>query len=158
MRNSTAMFIVGVCSCLVFSASVTKAQKSTQACTLAIVSPEQGSQVGAMGTVSGTAKIPGDGHVWALVHVKGLAGWWPQGGGEAELVNGEWSVRAFYGGNQDVGSPFEIAAVVVAASVNQDLNMYVQKATTDGNWPPIKFPDVLQGCPIARVTVTKAKH
>jgi hypothetical protein len=134
------------------------ASSTDTSCSVAIVSPEAGEMVGRQRVVSGTATIPPGGHLWVFAHIKGLYGWWPQGGGEAEVVDGTWDVMTFFGQAHDIGAQFDIAAAIVNDSINQDLEAYVERSARAGDWPPIRLPNVFQGCPVSRVTTTKTSH
>jgi hypothetical protein len=132
----------------------TEAQKEeSPACTIVIKDPTPGTPVGGGSTVSGTAKIPTNSHLWILARKKTLNGWWPQGGGETPINDGKWAVDVTYGTEQDRGE-FEVAAAAVASNADDDLNKWVATAP-ERKYPPIKFPAVVEGCPIARVTVAK---
>lgn len=81
--------------------------------------------------VTGSAQLPDDAHLWVLVHRKDVNGWWPQGGGEIAVTNGQWSVQVQYGASEDVGYDFEIAAVIVSGSVHEHWL---------GSYPPVQLP------------------
>jgi hypothetical protein len=83
------------------------------ACSVEIHSPNRGDRVSEGGTVTGTAHLAEDGHLWALVHRKDIDGWWPQGEGEIAVAAHQWTVQVKYGGPEDAGFDFEIAAVIV---------------------------------------------
>lgn len=127
-----------------------------QQCTIGITSPKPGDKVHGDGLVSGTAKIP-TGHMWILAHKKGFTGWWPQGGGPVNVgtIDQKFDVLVTYGRERDVG-PFEVAAVVVDATTNNDLTRWVAEAK-DKDWLPTSFPNPIAGCPIIKLTVEKAK-
>lgn len=126
-----------------------------QECMIEISSPREGSQVRRDALVNGTARTPASGYLWILAHKKGLKGWWPQGGGEADVKDGKWEVLVIFGkpGTGEIGT-FEIAAVVVDKSTNEDLKRWVEDAPRK-DYPPISFPNPLEGCPIKIITVDK---
>jgi hypothetical protein len=129
-------------------------QEPDQACSLSILDPAPGTLVGAAGTVSGTASLSANSHLWILAHKKAfIGGWWPQGGGETPITNGHWEVAVTYGIDIDEGN-FEIAAEAVGNNVNDDLNNWVASAPSK-SYPPIGFPAAVNGCPIAKVIVVK---
>lgn len=101
-----------------------------------------GVKVGKEVDVKGTATIPDGNHLWVLVHrVKGFKTlWWPQGEGEIDPVTKEWDVRVSFGGPQDIGQDFEIAAVTVDNEAHLKLQEYLENAMTSGKWLPIKMP------------------
>jgi hypothetical protein len=138
-------------------------QENTAPCTITIVSPEHGEMVGRQRIVRGHATFPPDGHLWIFVRVRGIRGWWPQGGGEAEIVESarggsKWEVVSFFGQQHDIGAQFEILATVVSDGVNQDLEKYVERGVKSSDWPPMQLPNVFQGCTVARITVVKSSH
>jgi hypothetical protein len=83
------------------------------------------------GVVEGSARLAEDAHLWVLVHRKDVDGWWPQGGGEIAVANGHWSVQVQYGGPEDAGYDFEIAAVIVGRAVHEQWL---------GSLPPVQLP------------------
>jgi hypothetical protein len=136
---------------MISGVSVVKAQN----CDITIAVPKQGEKVDATGTVEGKAKVPEKCHLWVLAHRLGLNGWWPQGGGAASVgSDGTWEVTVFYGEARDVGSKFEVAAVVVGDEDNKKLERWVAEAPGKG-YPPIVFPNIVEGCPVRRVTVVR---
>ena len=126
-----------------------------QECSVEIVSPKAGVKVRRDALVSGTAQLPANGYLWVLAHKKGLKQWWPQGEGEVEIQDGKWDVLVKFGkeGANENGI-FEIAAVVVDKQGNEDLKRWVEDAPKNG-YLPTNFPNPLQNCPIARVSVDK---
>jgi hypothetical protein len=104
-------------------------------------------------TVSGTAKKPVDAHVWVLAQAKGFNGWYPQGGGERMLENGNWMSLVYLGTAGQTGY-FDIAIAVVNDQTNQMLNGWVSAAAEKG-YPPIPFPDNLESCPLSMISVER---
>src|SRR5579863_7555567 len=79
-------------------------QAKAPSCEIAITSPRPGTDVGASGTVKGTARIPSTSHLWILTHKKTLNGWWPQAGGETQVNDGQWGeIEVTYGEERDRG-------------------------------------------------------
>ena len=124
-----------------------------QECMIEIGSPKTGSHVRRDALVSGTARIPANGHLWILAHKKGVKGWWPQGGGEADVKDEKWEILVSFGKSGEIGN-FEIAAVVVDKSTNDDLKRWVEDAPRR-DYPPISFPNPFEGCPFKTVSVEK---
>ncbi len=83
------------------------------------------------GAVEGSAQLTEDAHLWVLVHRKDVNGWWPQGGGEIAVTGGQWSVQVQYGGPEDTGYDFEIAAVIIGSAVHKQWL---------GSHPPVQLP------------------
>ena len=129
-----------------------------ETCEIQIETPSDGASLGAKTTVEGTATLPDNSHLWVFAAIRGLRGWWPQGGGGAELLGGEWAVLAYLGGPQDIGSDFRLAAAVVNDAVNTELEAWVADGDRTGDYRPRKFPDVLEGCPVVTIKVTKVSH
>jgi hypothetical protein len=127
-------------------------------CGVTITSPQPGEMVGRQRLVSGNATVPASGHLWLFAHIRGLAGWWPQGGGEAELDGDRWDVTTLFGQEPDIGAQFEVIGLIVDDDTHQELEKYVERASKTNYWPPRKLPNVVQGCSVAKVTVTKTSH
>jgi len=126
----------------------------SSSCMVRIVDPAKGAPVEGSGLVSGKAALPANGHLWIFAHLKTLNGsWWPQGGGEAEVQNGAFSVTVVYGSADDVGD-FEIAAVVVNDATSKMLDHWVDTAPAR-NYAPTHFPPALDGCVPVRLMVVK---
>lgn len=143
------------CVALTSAVGVVKAQK----CDIVITAPRQGDRVGATGVVEGkSTKLPSDGHLWVLAHWKGLNSWWPQGEGPATIdSDGHWEVSVYYGEARDIGSTFEVAAVVVGDQDNAQLKRWVAEAPAK-HYPGRGFPNAYEGCPIRKVIVLKTSH
>lgn len=134
------------------------AAAKAQQCEISITAPDKGAKVGATGTVEGKAKVPPKGHLWVLSHRRGLADWWPQGGAEAVVADdGSWEVTVYYGQARDVGSSFEVAAVVVGDTDNGQLKKWVAEAPDKG-YPGRGFPNAYEGCLVKKVAVQKTSH
>jgi hypothetical protein len=126
-------------------------------CTIEITSPPKGDGVGKEVMVEGTAMIPTEAHLWVLAGVQGLKQWWPQGGGDSQIEDGQWTVLAFIGQEHDIGRLFRIAAIVVNEDTDNRLRQWVEEAPAKG-YPPITFPSTFPGCPPVQVTVKKISH
>ncbi|HKY06023.1 MAG TPA: hypothetical protein VJQ56_14100 [Blastocatellia bacterium] len=115
-------------------------------------------RVGREMDAKGTASIPSGNHLWVLVHrVKGFANvWWPQGEAVVDPTTKEWDVHVVFGGTQDIGYEFEVAAITVNKQEHLKLQAYLENAQTSGNWPPIKMPPTTSA-PVYR-RVLKENH
>lgn len=110
---------------------------------VAITVPERdGIEVRKEMDVKGTASIPSGNYLWILVHrIKGFKRvWWPQNEADIDTVSKKWEVHVVFGGPQDVGYDFEIAAIVVNEQEHLQLLDYWQKAMKSGDWRPILMP------------------
>jgi hypothetical protein len=136
-----------------FYGSIACMSKNAPECAVDITAPKPGGKVRGDALVSGTAKIPADTYLWILAHKKGLRGWWPQGGGEADVKEGKWEVLVVFGKPGEIGT-FEIAAVVVDKQTNEDLKRWVEDAPRK-SYPPINFPNPVEGCSVKTVPVDK---
>lgn len=125
-------------------------------CKLAIDKPGLGDRVGPAASSEGFAEIPVDGYLWIFAHLQDFDGYWPQGNGPARIVDQRWGVRIFYGKPVDIGSRFEVIAMVVDRHQNEELKKWVAEAVEAG-YPPTALPDPMQGCPVARVIVEKIR-
>jgi hypothetical protein len=135
------------------------AAASDRQCEVTITTPQPGDQVGKDGRVRGTAEIPDGAYLWVLAHMKDLAAeWWPQGNRPAVVESdGKWVIIAAYGRAEDVSAEFEVAAVVVNANTNARLLDWAKTAKDEG-YPPIAFPDAVDGCVPVKVSVKKTAH
>ncbi|HEY3579783.1 MAG TPA: hypothetical protein VGK82_04540 [Pyrinomonadaceae bacterium] len=123
-------------------------------CSVEINSLKDGDKVGESVTVRGNATIPADGNLWLLAHKSSMGNqWWPQAG-PIEIKNGEWQAEVFFGRSRDVGSNFEVAAVVVNHETNTALTKWFSTARTS-DYPPVVFPDANSSCSVVKVTVVK---
>jgi hypothetical protein len=153
-RYSTWVFIFSL------TMEVTLAQAPAPGCQVKVVTPQAGDKVGAEGRVRGTAKIPNGTYLWVLDHMKDLTEeWWPQGGRPASINSqtGEWVIIAAYGRARDVKEDFEVAAVVVDGNTNTTLRDWFKDAKAK-DYPPIEFPNSIDGCPPIKITVRKTSH
>lgn len=141
---------------LLLLASVSMAQQAQQ-CKIEISSPRPGESVGGQEQIKGSAQTPAGTFLWVFVHVKGLALWWPQGGGAAIPEKGQWQVLAFFGVDRDAGKDFEIAAVALDSDANNEILKWYKRTEETGQYPGMRFPSSVKGCPIEKFTVTKNK-
>jgi len=131
------------------------AQAQDQGCSVKINAPSNQQTVGETGDVSGTGAIPAGTYLWVFDHRKGIALWWPQGGGSAVITRGSWDVLANFGLDRDNGSQFEIVAVVVDQKTNDELLNWVKGAEETGRYPGMELPHTVAACRLEQVTVTK---
>ena len=61
---------------------------------------------------------------------------------------------AFLGGPQDIGSQFDIGAIVVNGEAHAKLRNYWVKAMRTGDWMPIELPKTVIAPKLIRVTKT----
>lgn len=125
------------------------------ACAVEILSPKPGDKVGQSTTVKGTANISTDGFLWILARKKGMGNqWWPQAGGAVEIDESHlWEAVVFLGRPEDIGSTFEVAAVVVSRQTNEELvNWFATAKALD--YPPRPFPNSI-GCEVMTIKVEK---
>jgi hypothetical protein len=109
-------------------------------CSVEIRSPNRGERISESGMVTGTAHLAEDAHLWVLAHRKDVNGWWPQGGGEIAVAGNRWSVQVKYGGPDDAGYDFEIAAVIVHRPVHEQWLEWVRGVQSTGAYPPVQLP------------------
>ena len=132
------------------------AQQKTNACSINLVSPQNGDRVSSEANATGSAKdLPPGTHVWIFAHRQGLALWWPQGGGAAQIRDGRWTVFVTYGQPRDMGSDFEVTAAVLGDRASAELDNWMTRAEHTGQYPGIPLPASVQGCLIGTVTVTR---
>jgi hypothetical protein len=122
------------------------------ACSVAVLSPQAGDRVKSPSSVTGSAVVPEGTHLWVLARHQGLQGWWPQGGGAAEIHDGKWDVYVTYGTPGELGT-FELAVIVVGAQGDADLRRWVNEAGP--GYAPTQMPATIEECPTRRLTVEK---
>ncbi|MGE3781621.1 MAG: hypothetical protein AB7H71_02610 [Alphaproteobacteria bacterium] len=116
-------------------------------CSVEILSPVMNARVGEASNVSGSATIPAGTKLWIFAHRKGLALWWPQGGGFAQIDNDkQWTVLVFFGVERDIGSQFEITARVVEPTENRELEAWVRRSVETRQYPGIPMPRAVPSC------------
>jgi hypothetical protein len=126
-------------------------------CAVEITSLKPGDKVGPSVTVKGVGDIPANGYLWILARKKSLGNqWWPQAGGPVEIdEHHSWEAEVFFGRPSDVGSIFEVAAVVVTRQTNEELvNWFATAKALD--YPPVAFPNSA-GCQVVTVKVEKSR-
>lgn len=141
--------------CLLATSLQALAQSTPIDCQVAITSPAAGARVGPLENVQGTARVPVGHRVWVLAHRKGLALWWPQGGGAIHLDDGKWMVASYFGEQRDIGSEFELTARVFDEAGHKSLTEWVQTSTRTGVYQGIPMPPVAANCPAHTVVVLK---
>lgn len=113
---------------------------ASSGCSVEIHSPHRGDRISEGGTVAGTAHLAGDTHLWVLVHRRDVDGWWPQGAGEIAVSGSQWSVQVKYGGPEDAGYDFEIAAVIVGRPAHEQWMEWVRSVQATRAYPPVQLP------------------
>jgi hypothetical protein len=151
------MLLAAAWGCLLFCAVPKETWGQTQNCAVKIAAPKDGDTVTETDDVTGTGAIPAGSYLWIFVHRKGLALWWPEGGGAATITQGKWMVTATFGVERDNGRQFEIATAVVDRNANEKLANWVKKTAETGQYPGMDFPSTVDGCKVERVTVTKGR-
>jgi hypothetical protein len=133
-----------------------KADGDQDTCKVDITKPDPGANVGSNVNVDGKATIKAGTHLWVFAHRRGLAIWWPQGSGEAQIRKNEWSVLASIGGSEDRGATFEILAGVVDDAGNNTLNGWVHSSDQSGEYKGMRLPAFVSACGVpSQITVTK---
>ena len=126
-------------------------------CSIDILAPHSGVLVVGAGIVEGSVVLPADAYLWVLVRRKDFDGWWPQGSGAVPVERNRWSVSVTYGGLQDAGCDFEIAALVVGQSTHTLWSDWVARVKETGLFPPVQLPSAGFVLGEAYRTVTKAR-
>ena len=109
-------------------------------CAVDILAPQRGASVGGAGTVEGSVVLPTDSYLWVLVRRKDFDGWWPQNKGAVSVDRTRWKVSVSYGGSQDAGCDFEIAALVVGPATHELWIDWVARVEETGLFPPVQLP------------------
>jgi hypothetical protein len=126
-------------------------------CSVHIVAPDHGTPVTEGGVAEGSALLPADSYLWVLVHRKDFDGWWPQGEGTLPADRNRWRVTVAYGGPQDAGCDFEIAALVVGQSTHDFWTEWLARVKETGLYPPVQLPAAGFVLGEAYRTVTKVR-
>lgn len=126
-------------------------------CTVRVVAPESGASVSQTGIVEGSVTLPADSYLWLLVRRRDFDGWWPQGAGAVPVDSNRWSVSVNYGGPQDFGRDFEIAALVVGQGTHDFWMDWVARVKETGLFPPVQLPSADFVLAEAYRTVRKAQ-
>ena len=121
-----------------------------------ILVPQSGAIVTDAGLVEGSATLPPDSFLWVLARRKDFSGWWPQGMGAVPVDRNRWRVPVTYGGPQDRGSDFELAALVVRQATHRLWADWVARVRETGLFPPVQLPPPGFVLGEAFRTVTKA--
>ena len=121
-----------------------------------IFAPHSGAIVTDAGLVEGSATVPPDSFLWVLARRKDFNGWWPQGMGAVALDRNRWRVSVTYGGPQDRGSDFEVAALVVRQATHELWTDWATRVRETGLSPPVQLPPPGFVLGEAFRTVTKA--
>jgi hypothetical protein len=122
------------------SRSISNLTRRTANSSVQILKPESGVPVAETGIVEGSAVLPAGSHLWVLVRRKDFDGWWPQGAGAVAVNETRWTVSVAYGGPQDAGYEFEIAALVVGQPTHELWSEWVARVKETGRFPPVRLP------------------
>lgn len=114
--------------------------RAESGCSVEILSPRPGQHVAETGIVEGRATTSSGVYLWVLGHRKDVDGWWPQGDGAVPVAGEFWSVQVNYGGPEDLGFEFEIAAVLVTRPVHERWLEWVHAVKDTGQFPPVRLP------------------
>jgi hypothetical protein len=109
-------------------------------CPVNILVPPNGAEVADAGLVEGSAAPAAGSYLWVLARRKDFDGWWPQGLGAVPVNGNRWSVPVTYGGTQDAGCEFEIAALVVGPATHDLWTDWVAQVKETGLFPPVRLP------------------
>ena len=121
-----------------------------------ILAPESGAIVSDGGFAEGSATVPPGSFLWVLARRKDMNGWWPQGMGAVPVDGNRWRVPVTYGGAEDQGFDFELAALVVRQATHALWTDWVAGVRETGLFPPVQLPPAGFALGEAFRTVTKA--
>ena len=134
-----------------------RASRGSSQAKVEILAPPSGATVTGVGLVEGSADIPPDSFLWVLARRKDVHGWWPQGAGAVPVDQNRWRVSVTYGGPDDNGSDFELAALVVGQPTHDLWTDWVARVSETGLFPPVQLPPAGFALGEAFRTVTKAR-
>ena len=126
-------------------------------CAVDIIEHQSRVSVAGVGIVEGSVVLPTDSYLWVLVRREDFDGWWPQGAGAVSVDRNQWRVSVTYGGLQDAGCEFEIAALVVGQSTHELWMDWVARVKETGLFPPVRLPSAAFVLGEAYRTVRKAR-
>jgi hypothetical protein len=142
---------------MIFIAAMLVASQWVEAqnpCKLEIESPKSSDTVETEIQVQGSASIPPGTYLWILSHRKGIAQWWPEGGGAARIDKGGFDVFVTLGKDKDSGRTFEIMGIVLDKAGNAQLEKWVSDSDAKQNWDiGLKVPSPAVGCEAQVVTI-----
>jgi hypothetical protein len=119
-----------------------------------ITSPEKNASVSMNESVNGTAKGIPAGYTMFMVVLANKT-YHPQGYPINLTKDGRFSTRAYFGGENDSGTKFELLAVVADARATKELDAYLNKADKEKTYPGM--PALPKGAAVAaRVEVIRA--
>jgi hypothetical protein len=127
-------------------------------CAVDILAPASRVLVADTGIIEGSVVLPADSYLWVLVRRKDFDGWWPQGEGAIPVDRTRWRVSVNYGGPQDAGYDFEIAALVVRQSTHELWADWVARVKETGVFPPVQLPSAGFVLGETYQTVTRARQ
>jgi hypothetical protein len=134
-----------------------RAARGTPHSAVDIASPHGGATVTEAGIVEGSVALAADSWLWVLVRRKDFDGWWPQGAGAVPVHENRWSASVTYGGPQDTGCDFEIAALVVGQATHELWTDWAARVRETGLFPPVRLPAAgfVRGAAYRTVTKTR---
>jgi hypothetical protein len=149
------LFLCQLLMCIIAPVNQLIAQQS---CQVVFTIPEKNLiEVGMNLRTEGTASIPDGCSLWILVTTEGFEDvWWPQNEARIDPTTGIWHVLVTFGGPQDIGKEFKIAAIVVSQQEHTKLKDYRTKAMQSGDWMPIVMPPTV--CAPKMMSVIKVSH
>jgi len=133
-------------------------QDPTELNYVTISSPQNGGEVGARGTATGTVSMKdSSSNVWVLVHRAILKDqWWPQPK-PAVYENGTWESMVHFGEAGDINGKFEIAVATFSEEAEKEIKAFHKRGMATGNWSiPITFPKTTSN--VCIVTIKKTSH
>jgi hypothetical protein len=150
------IFVAVICIASLGSPFVMHAQKQEEkSCGVEFNEPQEGNSVGSRVKAKGTAIFPSGKHLWIFAHIQGLALWWPQCGGPAQIEKDRWVCLVTYGEDRDRGSDFEVAAVVLDDKDDTDMRNVIKGYEQKREYPGVELPPPTKGCPVTKVIVTR---
>ncbi len=134
---------------------------NAQECQINISLPQDGSTITTNPiTIEGTASIPPETYLWALLGKRGFSGWWPQGNGPLFVFDNEWAVDVNAGTEDDDGNlergTFYVVFLVVDKTTNGQLVDWVNTAPhKNPSNPPMQLPTSVTECSMKRVSLIR---
>jgi len=148
-------FVTVVLFLLYLQFTIQGQQQQVESCHVEFTEPKQGDLVSNEGDVKGVATVPPGKHLWVFAHRRGLALWWPQGGGPTQVEKQKWVAVVTYGQDRDRASEFEVAALVLEERDHAEMLNVVKRYEEQGVYPGVRLPPPARDCSMAKIIVTK---
>ena len=107
-----------------------------------------------------SGKLPGDRYMWVAVRnaARTTALCWPQEGRIDPIEGYPWTVPCRFGGENDSGAEYYVAAILMDKVDHQKCEDYITRGRATNNWTPIQLSASANTVDIVKVTRYKKEH